>query len=217
MAEKRFWRLGLCACTVIVLAACGSDDSDAETTTVPVVSTTATTETATTETSATTTVAETDAPAAPSATTAADQEPAPTPAADQAPAGDVDTCAILESLDPSALLGEPAGEAVGSGSDIFGFTCAIKSASEDARGATRLTIMTNSAAENFEKQKEIFGVDTEVAGLGDSAFHSGPYVFVLDGETFFYIQVIRDSSLGVAIDDAELEAAATKVLAALQA
>jgi hypothetical protein len=78
-----------------------------------------------------------------------------------------------------------------------------------------LTINVNSAADNFENQKELFGVDTEATGLGDSAFHSGPYLFVLDGETFFFIQVVRDSSLGVAVDDADLEAAATKVLTAL--
>lgn len=221
MADKRFWRLGLCACTVIVMAACGSDDSDADTTTAaPVESTTATTEATVESTTATTapasTVSETDAPETTSAPTTEDA-PAPTTEGDDTAAAALDACAILESLDPSALLGEPAGEPEGSGGDTFGSTCGIESASEDTRGATRLTISTNSAADNFENQKELFGVDTEVSGLGDTAFHSGPYLFVLDGETFFFIQVVRDFSLGVAIDDAELEAAATKVLAALEA
>jgi hypothetical protein len=213
MADTRFRRLAWCACAALVMAACGSDDGDTATTAEPVPATESTVE----ATSATTeeTVGETDAPpTTPEATTG---EPAPesTSIGDEAPDEAIDACAILESLDPAALLGEPAGEPEGSGSATFGFTCGIESASEATRGATRLTISTNSAAENFEKQKDLFGVDTEVTGLGDAAFHSGPYLFVLHGETFFFIQVVRDSSLGVAIDDAELEVAATKVLAAL--
>lgn len=209
MAGNRFWRLGLCACTVIVMAACGSDDGGADTT---MASTVAGVDPTTTPATA----SETDAPQTTAvATTEQDVQAPTTEGDDEAPSAAIDVCAILESLDPSALLGEPAGEPEASGSDTFGFTCGIESASEETRGATRLTISTNSAADNFENQKELFGVDTEVSGIGDMAFHSGPYLFVLDGETFFFIQVVRDSSLGVAIDDAELEAAAMKVLAAL--
>ena len=194
MATRRWTELGLWAGVVIALAACGSDDGDASTSTTPSVETT---------------VARSTSTSLVPPTAAPDTTPA-------AGADGIDACAILESLDPAALLGEPAGAPQGSGSAGLGFSCAIQSASEDTRGATRLTITTNSAAENFEQQKELFGVDTEVDGLGDAAFHSGPYVFVLDGETFFFIQVVRDSSLGVAIEDAELEAAADTVLDALR-
>jgi len=51
--------------------------------------------------------------------------------------------------------------------------------------------------------------------MGDRAFHSGPYLVVLDGEVLLQLQVIRDASLGFDVDDAVLESAMTTILANL--
>lgn len=118
-----------------------------------------------------------------------------------------DPCPLLEGVDLEALLGEPAG-APEAGTQ----TCRVQPAAEDSRGNLQLVVATSRAADNYETQQETFGVDSEVAGLGDAAFHSGPYLFVLDGEVLAFVQVIRDSSLGVGVDDADLEAAMATVL-----
>jgi len=123
-----------------------------------------------------------------------------------------DACPLLDGIDLAALLGEPAGEPEASSQ-----VCRVRPASADSRGNLQLVVATSRAADNFETQKDTFGVDTEVEGLGDAAFHSGPYLFVLDGEVLAFMQVIRDSSLGIAVDDADLEAAMTTVLANIAA
>ncbi|MGK2948538.1 MAG: hypothetical protein ACSLFP_08180 [Acidimicrobiales bacterium] len=118
-----------------------------------------------------------------------------------------DPCPLLEGVDLEALLGEPAG-APEAGTQ----TCRVQPAAEGSRGNLQLVVATSRAADNYDTQQETFGVDSEVAGLGDAAFHSGPYLFVLDGEVLAFVQVIRDSSLGVGVDDADLEAAMATVL-----
>ena len=52
----------------------------------------------------------------------------------------------------------------------------------------------------------------EVEGLGDGAFHTGAYLFVLDGDRLVYMQVVQDSANGDGVEDADLEAAMRTVL-----
>jgi hypothetical protein len=123
-----------------------------------------------------------------------------------------DACPLLGGIDLAALLGEPAGEPEASSQ-----VCRVRPASADSRGNLQLVVATSRAADNYETQQETFGVDTEVDGLGDAAFHSGPYLFVLDGDVLAFMQVIRDSTLGIAVDDSDLEAAMSTVLANIAA
>lgn len=126
-------------------------------------------------------------------------------------AGGSDVCALLEGVDASALLGEPAGQPRSDGT-----VCRVAPTNADSRGQFGLVVETDRPADNFETQQEVFGVDTEVAGLGDAAFHSGGYLFVLDGGTFFFLQAVRDASLGLGVPDGELEAAARTVIGNLE-
>lgn len=153
-----------------------------------------------------------------SGTTAAgadDTEPADGEADDTADddteaAGDVDPCDALAGVDAEALVGEPVA-APQSETDIAGDSCLVDAASGSNTGL-RLIISDNSAAENFENQRQNFGVDSEVEGLGDGAFHTGAYLFVLDGDRLVYMQVVQDSANGDGVEDADLEAAMRTVL-----
>jgi hypothetical protein len=121
------------------------------------------------------------------------------------------TCDLLEGVDSGLLLGESAGEPHPDGT-----VCRVDPADAASRGQLGLVVETDRPDDNFETQREVFGVDTEVAGLGDAAFHSGGYLFVLDGETFFFLQVVRDASLNVGVPDGDLEAAAHTVIENLE-
>lgn len=119
-------------------------------------------------------------------------------------------CPLLEGVDTAELLGEAAGDPE-EGTE----TCIVEAASADSRGGVSLVASTNSAAANYDNRVELFGIDSEPSGFGDRAFHSGPYLIVLDGETLLQLQVVRDSSLGPGVDDALLEAAMTTILSNL--
>jgi hypothetical protein len=125
--------------------------------------------------------------------------------------GTVDPCALLAGLDLEGLLATPPGDPEGE-DDPLGAFCVVEAADDTSRAQARLVVVTDRAADNYETQKEVFGGDSEVSGLGDAAFHSGPYLFVLDGDTLFFLQVVRDASTGPGVDDADLEVAARQVL-----
>lgn len=133
---------------------------------------------------------------------------------DAEPVDDLDSCALFEGADLDALLGVPAGP----GEDEFhghGHTCEIRALDEGSRARLTLRISTSHGPENHEGMREQVGVDSEVTGLGDAAFHSGPYLGVLLGERFLLLQVLGDSALSFRAADADLEAAMAVVVAAL--
>lgn len=130
--------------------------------------------------------------------------------ASRAASGDADPCVALAGVDLAALVGEPVGEPNGS-QDLMGDSCRVDPVSDSSAGL-RLVYSDQKAADNFENQREVLGVDTEAPGLGERAFHTGPYVLVLDGDQLVMLQVIRDSATGFAVPDAELEAAMVTIL-----
>jgi hypothetical protein len=152
-------------------------------------------------------------------TVPADEETEPADGAnplDDTSAGGVDACAIVDTLDVEALLGEAPAPRADETSEL-GAVCVVEPADPESRAAMRLVVEAERGPENYAQQKDLLGVDSEPAGFGDEAFHTGPYLFVLKGETLAFIQVVRDGSKGVAVEDAQLEAAMTTVLEALEA
>ena len=130
-----------------------------------------------------------------------------------APTGDVDACAALAGVDLEALVAEPVTPPESS-VDMMGASCTVDPVGDSSAGL-RLIVTDQSPAENFENQREVLGVDSELDGLGDEAFHTGPYLFVLDGDRLVFLQVVRDAATGAGVDDAELEATMRTVLANL--
>jgi hypothetical protein len=128
---------------------------------------------------------------------------------------DVDACAALAGVDLEALVAEPVAAPEPS-TDIMGASCTVDPVSDSSAGLL-LIVTDQEAADNFANQREVLGVDSEVTGLGDQAFHTGPYLFVLRGETLVFVQVVRDAATGAGVDDAELEAAMATVLGNLPA
>src|SRR3546814_13947562 len=63
-------------------------------------------------------------------------------------------------------------------------------------GGVSFAVTTSRSAENYDNQQELFGVDEELTGLGDKAFRSGGYLFVLDGELLVRLQVVRNADHG---------------------
>jgi hypothetical protein len=178
----------LVAFVAVTTVACGSDDSaepEAESATIP--------DEATTE-----------APPATDPVATDDSEPADT--------SDVggDPCDVLAGIDVAALVSEPVADPEGS-DDLMGASCRVDPVSDSSAGL-RVVVSDQEPTDNFENQRELFGVDLEVTGIGDKAFHSGPYLFVLDDDILVMIQVIRDSETGFNVPDAELEAAMATIL-----
>lgn len=130
-----------------------------------------------------------------------------------APTSASDPCDVLAGVDLEALVGEPVTEPNGS-DDLMGASCRVDPVS-DSHAGLRVVVSDQEAADNFENQREVLGVDTEAAGIGDKAFHTGPYLIVLDGDRLVLIQVVRDSAEGFGVPDADLEAAAQTILANL--
>jgi hypothetical protein len=124
--------------------------------------------------------------------------------------GDVDACAALAGVDIEALVGEPVMPPDGS-TDMMGAACNVDPVSESSAGL-RLIVSDQEPEDNYANQQETFGVDTEVEGLGDKAFHTGPYLFVLAGDQLVFLQVVQDAATGAGVDDADLEAAMQTVL-----
>jgi hypothetical protein len=198
-----------------VMGGCGSDD-DAEVTSDSTASSVTKESVPTTE--ADTTTADTTEPVTASA--AATTEPVMLTETDATlgvttppvAAGERDPCGLLASVDLDGLLGEPAGTPVGETSDL-GDTCTVEAmAAEESRGAIALSVSTGRAEDNFATQQDVLGVDAEINGLGDAAFHTGPYVVVRSGDTLFFIQVVRDAAVGFAVPDEDMEAAAQQIL-----
>jgi hypothetical protein len=136
------------------------------------------------------------------------------PAGGAAP-GEVDACAALAGVDLEALLAEPVAAPEGS-TDIMGANCFVEPVADTSAGL-RLVVSNQEPADNFANQRELLGVDSEVTGLGDEAFHTGPYLFVLRGDTLVFVQVVQDAATGAGVDDAQLEAAMTTILGNLPA
>lgn len=127
---------------------------------------------------------------------------------------DLDACALLEGADLEAILGAPA--AAGESEFLgHGHTCRIEALGEDWRASLTLRISTSHGPENYDGQRESVGVDAEVTGLGDAAFHSGPYLGVLLGDRFLLLHVLADASSDFRAADEDLEAAMATVVAAL--
>ena len=116
-------------------------------------------------------------------------------------------------LDVETLIGEP-GAPVDDTSDL-GVSCQVAPVDSASDAGLRLTVETQHGPENYAQQKELLGVDSEVGGLGDEAFHTGPYLFVLRGDTLAFLQVLQSVENGFAAEDADLEAAMAIVLAEL--
>ena len=129
---------------------------------------------------------------------------------DATPSGGADPCDVLAGIDVVALVGEPVAAPKGS-DDLMGASCRVDPLSGSSAGL-RVVVSDQEPADNFENQREVLGVDTEATGIGDQAFHTGPYLIVLDGDRLVLIQVIRDSGTGFAVPDADLEAAAKTIL-----
>ena len=134
-------------------------------------------------------------------------------ARDGAGTDDADPCAVLAGIDLAALVGEPVAEPKGS-DDLVGASCRVEPMSGSSAGL-RVVVSDQEPADNFEKQRDVLGVDSEVSGIGDEAFHTGPYLIVRAGDRLVILQVIRDSGTGFAVPDADLEAAAQTILANL--
>lgn len=129
-------------------------------------------------------------------------------------AGDVDACAALDGVDLDALLGQPSGAPVDESTGMGG-ACSFAPAGGGSGGGS-LAVTTSRSAENYDNQADLLGVDAEVEGLGDRAFHTGPYLFVLDGDRLVRLQVLRDASTGSpAVPDEDMESAAMAILANL--
>lgn len=129
--------------------------------------------------------------------------------------GEVDACAALAGVDLEALVAEPVAAPEAS-TDIMGSNCVVDPVADTSAGL-RLVVSGQEPASNFANQREVLGVDSEVTGLGDEAFHTGPYLFVLRGDTLVFVQVVRDAAAGAGVDDAELEAAMATILGNLPA
>ena len=93
--------------------------------------------------------------------------------------------------------------------------CVIEPENADSTAYSSLTITSSEAADEFAETREVLGEDATVAGLGDEAFHSGPVLAVLDGDRAVVLWIMGDIMLGANIDDADMEAAMTQVLAGL--
>jgi len=134
-------------------------------------------------------------------------------AAEETSAGDVDACAIVALLDLETLMGEPGAPV--DDTSALGASCQVDPADSASTAGLRLTVETQHGPENYAQQKDLLGVDTEVTGLGDEAFHTGPYLFTLRGDTMAFLQVLQSAENGLAAEDADLEAAMAIVLAEL--
>jgi hypothetical protein len=122
-------------------------------------------------------------------------------------------CALLELVDVDALIGEPLGAAV-SEEDGSDSECEIPPLDPDSTAVVSLSVDREGGAQQFAETKEIFGVDAEVDGLGDDAFHSGPVLAVLSGDRTYLLWIMGDIMLGANVDDADMEAAMAQILEA---
>ena len=127
----------------------------------------------------------------------------------------LDVCALLGGVDVDGLLGEPVG-AQEFEEDPSGGVCTVTPLDPESRGSLGLSVSTNAPEANYENAQELFGVDAELAGLGEQAFVSGGMVVVLAGEYLVSLQPVRWRDLGIGgVTQPELEAAARVVVDAL--
>lgn len=174
---------------VLGMAGCGSDDTGSASGAPPAVSGAAgEPDPVAVDPTATGPSATVPAPSEPMATTGASTDSGESPSAD--------LCAALDAVDLDGLLGEPAGTPE-SEEDDFGGVCIVAALDPDSRGTVSLRVSANAAAANYENAREQFGVDAEIAGLGDGAFASGPMVTVLAGDRLVSLQTVRWRDLGI--------------------
>lgn len=125
-----------------------------------------------------------------------------------------DACAALVAADLDVLLGEPAGLPEPE-TDQLARQCVVPALNSESRGKITFTASSNAASANYENSQTLFGVDTEIEGLGDAAFISGPSVVVLTDDTLINLGVVRWSKLGAGgVTREDLEDAVRAVLAA---
>lgn len=175
---------GIVALAAAVLAACGGDDEGGA--------------------SPPDTVAAADDPAA------GDDAAGDGAAGDGAAGAGIDACGLLDGVDVDGLLGQPAGQP-SDDSTSMGAACSVQPA--DGSGGLSLAVTAERPVDNFETQRELLGVDAEVDGFGDAAFHGGGHFVVLDGEHLVRLQVVRDSGLGAGpVTQAEIETSMATIL-----
>lgn len=117
-------------------------------------------------------------------------------------------CDLFLGVDGAALIDEPLGAPHVSKPT----RCQIGGSTEHSTGALELYISSPGGAADFEYQKELKGVDHEIAGLGDAAFQSADYVHVLVGDNAFTLVAIRNPLDSSAVRLDEQVAAARVVL-----
>ena len=136
------------------------------------------------------------------------ETPSPTYTAPSTYAWD-SACELLQGLDAETLVGEPVGAPYMSKPS----RCQAEGSDAQSTGALELYITSPGGAADFEYQKQLKGVDAEIAGLGDAAFQAGGYVHVLVGDNEFNLVVIRSPLRDDPVTRDELVAAARTVLA----
>ena len=120
------------------------------------------------------------------------------------------TCVLLEGIDVAALLGEdPGAPEEGNG------VCKIEPADAASPASLVLQVVDGANGATFyERDRDLLGVSSEIADLGDEAYFAGKRVNVLVRGTYVYLQVLRDPAGGAGqVDDAELVDATATVLA----
>lgn len=96
-------------------------------------------------------------------------------------------CDLFLGVDGAALIDEP----VGAPHVSKPGRCQMEGSAEHSTAALELYITSPGGAADFEYQKDLQGVDHEIAGLGDAAFQSADYVHVLVGDHAFTLVAIR--------------------------
>lgn len=136
------------------------------------------------------------------------EAPSPTYTAPSTYAWD-SACDLLQGVDAEALVDEPLGAPYMSKPS----RCQMEGSQAHSTAALELYITSPGGASDFEYQKQLKGVDTEISGLGDAAFQAGGYLHVLVGDSDFNLVVIRSPLSHDAVTRDELVAAARIVLA----
>jgi hypothetical protein len=96
-------------------------------------------------------------------------------------------CDLFLGVDAGALIDEPMGTPFVSKPG----RCQMAGSTAHSTAALELYITSPGGAADFEYQKQLQGVDHEIAGLGDAAFQSADYVHVLVGDNEFTLVAIR--------------------------
>ncbi len=144
----------------------------------------------------------------PAATPTSTPTPTPTHTAPSTFAWD-SACELFEGVDVEALADEPVGDPYVSKPT----RCQMEGSAAHSTAALELYITSPGGASDFEYQKQLQGVSSEISGLGDAAFQSGAYLHVLVGDDELNLVVIRQPLSHDAVTPDEQVAAARIILA----